>query len=113
MTRFAKLLSFLLIICALPAAAQTGCSQTRTYYFPDPAGIPPGAYNITSGGPFMSYYDIKVACTPPSAHPPESKLKVFCTTFNSSVSTFHQLLNFLPNTVKIGANVIYVEPHEA
>jgi hypothetical protein len=69
MPRFVKLsLSFLiLIVSAGSAAAQTGCGQHLTYYFPDPAGFPPSAFNITYGGPFMDYYDIMVGCAPASA----------------------------------------------
>jgi YD repeat-containing protein len=68
MTRSVKLaLSFLiLILSAISAAAQTGCSQTRTYYSGDPAGTPPGAYNFQDLWTYF-LYDVKTGCTPASA----------------------------------------------
>ena len=52
MTQFVKLLlsSMILIIGMMPASAQTGCFQTRTYYFPDPAGGPPFRPLLAEGG---------------------------------------------------------------
>ena len=69
MTRFKAFLLFasMGIIFVVPAVAQTGCKQTDVYYFGDSAGIPPAAYNIVYGGPFMDYYDIMIGCIPPSA----------------------------------------------
>ena len=68
MTRSTKLvlLFSIVAILAIPAAAQTGCTQHLVYYFGDPAGIPPGAYNIV-GFDFQAYYDIKTGCAPYSA----------------------------------------------